>query len=69
MGEREKIARQKASLKFPQLQGFNFGENIEFHGCIKTNFITLGSLDQEEKVLVNDSVMNNGLELMNACSF
>lgn len=54
--------------------GFNFGENIEFHECINSNFIRLGpgkggTLDQEEKVLVNESKMNNGVEFTNACSF
>ncbi|PIN23257.1 hypothetical protein CDL12_04023 [Handroanthus impetiginosus] len=55
MGEREKIAKQKAIRKFPQ--GLNVGEDIEFHGHG-------GSPDQEERVLFNDSAM----KLMNRCS-
>ncbi|KAI3469248.1 hypothetical protein Pfo_025911 [Paulownia fortunei] len=74
MVEREKTAKQKASLGFSQLLGYEYDETFEFHGCINTSVISPGlrkgrSLDQEEKILVDDSMMNNGLQLLvAACS-
>ncbi|KAH6757942.1 desiccation-like protein [Perilla frutescens var. hirtella] len=57
MVEREKTAKQKASLKLAQLPD----ESFKFHGFINIDCVII--FDQEERIPVDDVPMSNG-----ACS-